>query len=82
MGLELGTNLVTLKELFGHSNVSTTERYLCPEVKLQREAVEAVGDRLMGTGWAATTEVEVDNGTNLLEDKAVPGWRNRQTQGT
>ena len=74
LALEDGADLVTLREILGHNHVSTTERYLCPEVKRQREAVEAVGARLMGSGWAAdTTEVEVDNGTKLLEDKARAG---------
>ena len=74
VALQNGADLVTLREILGHTHVSTTERYLCPEAKRQREAVEVVSARLMGSGWAASTsEVEVDNGSKVLEDKARAG---------
>jgi len=72
LALQDGADLVTLREILGHTHVSTTERYLYPEAKRQREAVEFVSARLLGSGWAARHPGSgVDTEVNLLETK---GW--------
>ncbi len=43
--LESGADLVTIKELLGHSSLKITERYLFPEAKRQRK-VEDSTERL------------------------------------
>lgn len=40
--IENGADIVTVRQVLGHSNVYTTERYLWPEARQQREAVEGV----------------------------------------
>ncbi len=70
LALQDGADLVTLREILGHRHVSTTERYLCPEVKRQREAVEAVAVCLIGSGWAAEHPGGgLDTESKLLETK-------------
>ena len=40
--LEHGFNIVTISKLYGHSSVLVTQRYLHPQDKLSREAVESL----------------------------------------
>ncbi|MCZ6479869.1 MAG: site-specific integrase, partial [candidate division NC10 bacterium] len=61
--IENGTNIVTVRQILGHSNVNTTERYLWPEVKQQREAVEAV------SAWVDTA---LNGQQALAADNAEP----------
>lgn len=67
LALEVGTDLKTIQEILDHSHLTTTERYLCPEVKRQRDAMEAVSARLLGSGWAATAS---DNGIDIHDKPA------------
>ncbi len=61
--IENGTNIVTVRQILGHSNVNTTERYLWPEAKQQREAVEAV------SAWVDTA---LNGQQALAADNAEP----------
>jgi len=40
--IEHGVNLITVKELFGHSSVEITQRYTHPNEALKKEAVAAL----------------------------------------
>ena len=40
--VEKGVDLITVKNLLGHSTVKVTERYTHPNQKLKKEAVEAL----------------------------------------
>ncbi len=66
--LEHGADLVTIRKLLGHSDLSVTERYLFPEAKQERDAVTHVSNWIDAT---VTCQQPTTEAVQLTENVGV-----------
>jgi integrase len=71
--LEQGVDLVTVKDLLGHAQIHTTaDVYAHVRLRLQRKAIEAIGDALQSTDDSNDTEGDGDSEDGPKPDQGGP----------